>query len=251
MKKLFLVSVLVLFTLSACIPSFLGGGAEEAPAAAPAVDVDGTVEAASSTQAVQTLDALATPTLEPPTPTDEPTATVTETLAPTEEETVSPTETQTGTPEADAETTGTPDGSVTPEAGTGAPDDATATLDVTATPSATETPAPTATSVYPSATSPIGINLPPENLVPRYRIEVKNTTKGPVYISLQGSTAYDYKPVIEYDIPHLSTVRYFVPEGYYKVVVYVGKEPMIDYVRINKPNEVQIVIRKNELKIEK
>jgi len=248
MKKIFLVAVIALFSLTACVPAFLGGGEEEAPVA-EAVDINATVDAEASTQAVQTLDALSTPTLAPTEtqiPTDAPIATATETLSATEEVTATPTEEVGDTPEAEAETTSTPDGT-TPEASTETPAEVTATV----TPEMTNTPAPTSTSVYPSPTSPVAINLPPENLVPYHPIEVKNTTKGKVYISLQGATEYDYRPVIEYDIPRLTTVRYRIPDGYYKIVVYVGKEPMIDYVQVNKNTSLRIVIRKDELKIEK
>ena len=240
MKKIFLVAVIALFSLSACVPGFLGGGAEEAPAIEP-VNIDATVDAGSSTMAAQTMAALdaeaqATPTMEPEPPTEEPTATATETVAPTEETTATPTETPAGTEESDdAESS----------------DEATATPEETATPEFTETPAPTATSVYPSPTSPIAINLPPADLVPRHRIEVKNTTKGKVYISLQGSSEGGYKPIIEYDIPRNTTVKFEVPEGYYTIVVYVGKEPMIAYTGIYKSNALRIVIHRDELILDK
>ena len=247
MKKIFLLAVLALFSLSACVPGFLGGGAEEAPAAEP-VDIAATVDAEASTQAVQTLDALdalATPTMEPATPTEEPIATATEMLVLTEEATATHTETPEGTPSDEAEMTETPDG--TPVENT---DEATATSEATATLIATGTPAATATSVYPSPTSPISINLPPIGTVPYHRIEISNKTKGPVYISLQGSTEGGYKPIIEYDIPKWTKVKVSVPEGFYAVVVYVGAHPMIDYVSINSSN-VSISISATELKITK
>ena len=267
MKKSLFVALIVVFSLSACVPSFLGGGAEEAPAVdaeeAPAVasevDVEGTADAVASTQAAQTLaavdaeaeeEALATPTLAP---TDPPSPTATEELptsTPETTETTVDTEDDTAeTPE--AESTEAADMEEGADEATATPEGTATAIEITETVVFTETPAPTATSVYPSATSPIAIFMPPEDLVPRFPIHVKNTTKGKVYISLQGKTAYDYTPVIEYDIPRFTTVRIRVPEGMYNVVVYVGKEPMVDYVRINRPNEVRIVIRKNELKIER
>lgn len=261
MKKSFLAAVLVLFSLSACVPSFLGG-AKEAPAdeapVAEAVDVNATVDAASSTQAVQTMDALdsvakATPTLAPATPTEEPPATATETLAPTEEPTATPEDAEVAdgaaidtedgaTAEADAEA----DSTETPVS-----DAATATLAVTATEAITETPAPTATSVYPSPTSPIAINMPPQNLVGYRPVEIRNRLKGKVYISFQGVTEYDYRPVIEYDLPGFAKVRIHVPQGDYKIVVYVGKDPMINYVTVNQNTNLVINIRKNNVRIEK
>ncbi len=262
MKKNILLAVLVLFTLSAC--AGLGGGAEEPPAAdapvAEAVDVNATVDAEASTQAAQTMAALdaavqATPTLEPATPTEEMPATATEAAAPTEEMTATPAEEAEADPEAtpeadDAELTATPEGDETPAAD----DDATATptLEATATEMAmTATPGATATSVYPSPTSPIAINMPPQNLVGYRPVEIRNTLKGKVYISFQGVTEYDYRPVIEYDLPGFAKVRIHVPQGEYKIVVYVGKDPMIDYVTINKNTSLVITIRKDSLRIEK
>ena len=239
MKKIFLLAVIVLFSVSACVPGFLGGGAEEAPAAEP-VDIAATVDAAASTQAVETLAALATPTMEPP--TDEPTATAAEALAPTEEATATPTESPDAAPTKESATE-TPEG----ESADGAP----ATPEATATITETSTPTAVSTSVYPSPTSPISINLPPESLAPRHNIKVRNTTKGPVYISLQGSAEGGYKPIIEYDIPRFATVKIEVPEGYYAVVVYVGKYPMVDYVGIYKNNQVSITIHRNSIKIKK
>lgn len=241
MKKIFLLAVIALFSVSACVPEFLGGGAEKAPAAEP-VDIAATVDAAASTQAIETLAALATPTMEAPMPTDEPTATATETLAPTEEAAATLTENPNATPTEEGSTE-TPEG----ESANGE----TATPEATATITKTSTPTTVATSVYPSPTSPISINLPPESLVPRHKIEVRNTTKGPVYISLQGSTEGGYKPIIEYDIPRSATVKFEVPEGYYAVVVYVGKYPMVGYIGIYKNNQVSITIHQDSIKIEK
>ena len=252
MKKLFLVALIALFSLSACVPGFLGGNAEEAPAA-EAVDVAATVDAEASTQAVQTLDALdalATPTLEPTTPPmDEPTATATETLAPIEEESSpTPVETQDGTPEAE-ESDGVTPTADSSEVASG--DETSPTPEETTTPEITETPAPTATSVYPTPTSPIAINLPPEDLVPRRRVEVKNELKGTAYISMQGVSEWGYKPIIEYQIPRFTTVNFEVPEGHYKIVVYIANRPVVDYVRVTKNTSVRIVIRRDGLKVEK
>ncbi len=218
MKKRILIATILLFTLSACVPGFLDAGSE----AVPVEEVD----AAASTQAAQTFAALATPTLEPP--TEEPPATATETAAPPETATATITETPDGT--LSAEETTTPDGTLPP--------------------TKTSTPAATATSVYPSPTSPISINLPPIDEVPRHKVEVTNNTKGPVYISLHGSTEGGYHPIIEYDIPRWSKVKISVPEGYYSIIVYVGADPMTDYVGILKSG-ISITIKPDELKINK
>jgi hypothetical protein len=247
MKKIFLVAVIALFALSACVPAFLGGGEEETASAPEAVDINATVDTEASTQAAQTMSALdfalATQTLEPATPTDAPLATATEALV----------EEATGTATTDVQETSTieVDLTGTPDPATTATTEESLTLVATATAAMTGTPAPTATSVYPSPTSPIAILMPPESLVPYRQIEVVNKTKGKVYISLQGFTEYDYTPVIEYDIPRFATVKYRIPDGYYKIVVYVGKEPMIDYVTVTKNTSLRIIIRRNELQVEK
>ena len=238
MKKIFLlVAVIALFSLSAC--GALGGGAEEAPPAAEPVDLAATVDAQASTQAVETLNALPTSTMEPA-PTDEPTATAIEEMAPTEEAVA----TETPSDEAPTETPAAEDAADSAA-------EPTATPENTATPEATSTPAPTATSVYPSPTSPIAIQLPPEDLVPRHKVEVTNKTKGSVYISFQGTTEYGYRPIVDYDIPRFATVKYEVPEGFYTVIVYVGKDPMIAYTGVYHNNQIAITIFQDELKIEK
>lgn len=237
MKKFYLLAVIALFSLSAC--GILGGGAQEAPAAEP-VDVAATVDAEASTQAVQTLGALATPTLEPTTPAEEPMAIATEALAAPQEATATLAETPVEATTASEETP-------VAEAAT-----ATMTLaETTVLPTESSTPAPTATSVYPSPTSPIAILLPPEELVPRHKIQVRNTTKGPVYISMHGETAFDYTPIIEYQIPRSATVAFEVPEGYYTIVVSVTKHPMILYTGVYQNDQVFITIHRDYVKIDK
>lgn len=242
MKKILFVGALVLLSLSACVPDFLNSSSEAATAAP--VDIMATVEDAANTQAAQTLEAiaalttLATPTLE--SPTDEPTATTTEVVSSTE--TATPTLTE--TPDGTLTITETPDGTLPAETATETPDGtlpadtATATLEVTST------------SVFPSPTSPISINEPPAS-VPRYKIDVKNTTKVRVYISLQGSSEGGYNPIIEYDLAPWERIKLTVPEGYYASIVYVGKDPMINYFGVYKNNSVTIAISKDSVKVSK
>ena len=174
-------------------------------------------------------------------PTDEPTSTVTATeeLPPTETPTA--TETPDGTLLAETATE-TPDGTLPAETATETPDGTlpaeTATLEITAT------------SIYPSPTSPISINQPPDS-VPRYKISVENDTKVRVYISLQGSTEGGYNPIIEYDLAPWQRIKLSIPEGYYAAVVYVGKDPMIDYFAVHSNNSITIVINKDSIKIKK
>jgi len=239
MKKILFVGALVLFSLSACVPDFLNSSSEAATAAP--IDVMATVEDAANTQAAQTLDAiaaLATPTLE--SPTAEPTAPATEVVSFTE----TATSTLTETPDGTLTTTETPDGTLPAETATKTPDGTlpavttTATLDITAT------------SVFPSPTSPISINEPPAS-VPRHKINVENSTKVRVYISLQGSTEGGYNPIIEYDLAPRERVKLTVPEGNYASIVYVGKDPMINYFGVYKNNSVTIDISKDNVKVSK
>lgn len=237
MKKTLLVGAIVLLSLSACVPSFLNTGAEEAPA--EAVDIAATVDTEASTQAAQTLVALATPTLEPP--TEEPTATATETTIPTETATATLTE--------------TPDGTIPAETATETPDGTETVLPAeseTASLVATETgtPAATATSVYPSPTSPISVNMPPAGY-PSYKIKIVNDTKYRVYISLHGATEDGYKPIIEYDLAPWQRVKLTIPEGHYNAIVYVGKDPMTGSFSVHTNNTVEIIINKDKLKINK
>ncbi len=234
MKKVFFIALILLFGLSACVPDFLNSETQDAPA--EAVDIAATVDAAASTQAVQTFEALPTPTMEEPTaepPMDEATATFTETATPSETATVEITETLDGTQVAE---TGTP----TPE-GTLPAETATKTLEVT--------PEPTAT-VEITATSPVSINEPPAS-VPRHKIKVRNNTKVRTFISLHGSTEGGYKPIIEYDLAPWQKVKIVVPEGYYTVVVYVGSDPIYGHVAVRSSNTVEITINKDDIKIAK
>ncbi len=227
MKKILFLSFVLLLSLSACVPEFLSPDTPE-----EAIDINATVDAEASTQAVQTFAALYTPTIESPataTPTEEATATEvpTETAPATETATVEATETIEGTFTAEA-TSSTPDGTLSSET-------ATATIEATAT------------SIYPSPTSPISINQPPAS-VPRHKITVINKTKGKVYISLQGVTEGDYHPIIEYDIPAHGKVKFKIPEGKYTAIVYVGKDPMVGYFGIRDGN-ITIIINRDEIQI--
>ena len=231
MKKITLLALVVLLSLTACVPDFLNSDAQDAPA--ESVDVEATVDAAASTQAVETFAALATPTMEDPTaePTvEEVPATATETLAPTE--------TSTATLEVSE-----------------AAEDALLTETKTATPEETlseetATITPTATSALPTLTPPISINEPPAS-VPRHKVKIRNNTKVSVYISLHGSTEGGYNPIVESPLGPWQKIKLTVPEGYYTVVVYVGSDPIIDHVYIHSSNTVEITINKDSIKIVK
>jgi hypothetical protein len=232
MKKIVFVGIIILLSLSACIPDFLNPDSQVAPVES-VVDVEATVDAAASTQAVQTFVALATPTMEdasaePTIDQATATATATEELSPTETLTATMTETPGGTLPAETATE-TPDGALPAE---------TATLEATAT------------SIFPSPTSPIYANEVPD-YIPRFKVKVRNNTKVRVYISLQGSTVGGYKPIIEYDLAPWQQIKLTVPEGRYAIIVYVGNDPMIEYIGVHSNNSVEIVIKKDSLKVTK
>ena len=232
MKKFLLLGTLMLLSLSACMPNFLKSNAPS-----EAVNLEATAEILASTQAVQTFEALATPTMEVPTdipPTETPSATATKepTATFTPSLTATETATETSTPDGTitAETSLTPDGTLPAETATG-------------------TPEATATSIYPSPTSPIIVGDPPPS-VPRFKVKVINYTKYHAYISLQGVTVGNYHPIIEHDLYPWVNVKFPIPEGQYTAVVYVGKEPLIAYFGIHQSG-LTITIEKDKITITK
>lgn len=242
MKKVIFLGLIILLSLSACMPSSLKSDSQGDSAEPVSADIEATVEAAVSTRAAETFAALASPTMNNVVPaTNTPSATATKTTTPTE--TTSPTATETPTEIVTTETVTV--GTVTTETLT-----AEAVTTITGTP-ATETPEGTppvasATSVFPSPTSPINANQPPD-YIPRYKIKIVNNTKLRVYISLQGTTVDDYHPVTEYDLSPWEQARFPIPEGKYAAVVYVGKDPMVEYFSIH-DSGITIIIEKNKLK---
>jgi hypothetical protein len=238
-KKTLVIALVILFSLSACIPDFLQSGTQDEPE--EAVDIAATV---MNTEVAQTFEALDTPTLVEATFTASPTETMlpseTATEFATNTATFEASETPTGTLATDIASL-TPDGTLPAETAT--------EPEGTISPTVTGTLEAEATSIYPSATSPISINQPPAS-VPRYKISVENKTKGKVYISLQGVTEGGYRPIIEYDIPAGGKANFKIPEGQYTAVVYVGKEPMIGYFGIH-AHGVNIIITRDKIQIKK
>ncbi len=258
MKKIVFVGLVVLLSLSACVPDLLNSGSQDAPAAP--VDIAATVDAAASTQVAQTFEALslATPTMEVPITeprVEEASVTATETVLPSEALTLETTETPDGTLPAETETE-TLDGTFPAETATAMPvctfpeECVTATPDGTLVSRETATPEVTATSIYPSPTSPISINQPPD-YIPRYKIKIVNNTKVRVYISLQGVTEGGYRPIIEYDLDPWEKAKFPIPEGKYTAIVYVGKDPMVAYFGVHSNNTITIIIDKDKIKIDK
>ena len=46
-------------------------------------------------------------------------------------------------------------------------------------------------------------------------------------------------------------IKLTVPEGRYAIIVYVGSDPMIEYIGVHSNNSVEIVIKKDSLKVTK
>ncbi len=250
MKKILVTGLVLLFSVSACVPDFLKSDTSNTPA--EAVDIAETVDAAANTQVAQTFEALNSPTAESTSAgiiVEEAPATET----PLFTATVLSTETETAT--ADATETPSPTGTLATETASTTPDGtlsaetATETPNGTLVPSGTGTIEATETSIYPSPTSPISINIPPKS-VPRHQIRVVNQTKGRIYISLQGVTVGDYHPIIEYDLPPWQKADIRIPEGWYTAIVYVGKDPMVSSFKVRDSN-ITIFIKRDQIQIKK
>ena len=241
MKRTVVYLLATALFLSACIPEL---PSLQQPADAPAVDVAATDAVLAETLAVETLNALPTPTLEPATDTLEPTttytstATVTETSTPTMDpmaaitETLSSSQTETvtatGTVETSAAITGTP---------------ATATATVTGTP-------PTATqTVTPSPTETLYARfygtLPPA--IPYGKVKLINRAKAEVYISMHCTTLDGYTTIIEY--PVWGRMRVSAPVGTYTYVAWVGGRQFQGWFGLGKNGEVEITFTKDKVTI--
>ena len=230
------VSLLVMaFFLSACIP---GLPSLQQPDGAPAVDAQATDAALALTLAVETLNALPTPTLEPATNTPMPTATFTE--SPVANETATATNTLTPDPNASATNTLTPNPSTA----------ATATGTLTATVTATGT-LPTTTPFTPTATETLHARfygtLPPA--LPSGKVSLINRSKSEVYISMQCTTVDGYKTIIEYPVP--KGMRVSAPAGSYTYVAWVGGRQFEGSFSLGKNNEVAITFMKDKVTVTK
>ena len=247
MNKVILIGLVILLSLSAC------SSTDAVPA--EAIDIAATVDAAANTKVAATFAALSVSATEDASVAlelDEATATATEVILPSETPTLEPSPTAT---EAETESA-TPDGILSTEgapatpAGTLPAETATIDPDGTLVVTATGTLEAVATSIYPSPTSPISVNMPPDS-IPRYKIKIINNTKVKVYISLQGVTEGGYHPIIEYDFDPWEKARFPIPEGKYTAIVYVGKDPMVGTFSIHSNNSIDIIIEKDKLKIKK
>ena len=209
------------FLLSACIPALpqLQPSSE-----APVVNFQATEAAFVETHVAETLNALPSPTLEPATDMSEPTSTHTE----------SPT-----TTEAATETlTSDPDFTVT-ETGTAF----TTTATITGTlPTATQFVATATETLYPRFFA----TLPPA--IPYGEIRLGNRSKVEAYISLQCTTIDGYKTIIEY--PVYGRMKVSAPAGKYTYVAWVGGRQFQGAFSLGKGNEVEIIIKKDEITVQ-
>ena len=227
--------VMALF-LSACIPAL---PSLQQPDGAPAVDVQATDAALALTLAVETLNALPTPTLEPATDTPVPTATFTETA--TAAGTATSTNTLTPDPNASATNTLTPNPNVTSTA-TGT--SVTATVTVTGI-------LPTTTPFTPTATETLHARfygtLPPA--IPYGKVSLINRAKAEVYISMHCTTVDGYTTIIEY--PVAKGMRVSAPAGKYTYVAWVGGRQFQGSFSLGKNNEVAITFMKDKVIVKK
>ena len=228
MKKLILLGIIVLLSLSACVPDFLKSNSTDA--SPESVNSAATTEAENGAQAAQTFEALASPTIES-VPTDIPPATeIEESIPATEAATIEATVVSTEIIAATA--TLTPAES-TPPAET-----------------ATETLVPIATSIYASPTSPVSVGMPPDD-IPRYKIRVISEVKGISAVSFHGITDGGYHPIIEYHLSPWEKATILLPEGDYTAIVYIRNTPFYAYFSIHKNNKFTLIIKKDKIKLEK
>lgn len=241
MKRTVVYLLATALFLSACIPALPSLGQ---PEDAPAVDVQATDAALAETLAVETLNALPTPTLEPATDTPEPTATYTITTAATKTATattdpiVALTETLTVNPDASAPATGTV---ATSTVVTGTAPTPTATVTgtpPTATQSATPTPTETLYARFYGT-------LPPS--IPYGKVKLVNKSKAEVYISMHCTTIDGYTTIIEYPVE--SRLRVSAPAGKYTYVAWVGGRQFQGWFGLGKKGEVEITFTKDKVTI--
>jgi hypothetical protein len=236
MKRTVVYMLAMVLFLSACnaLPSF------QLPDSAPAVDVQATDAAMAETLAVETLNALPTPTLEPATDTPESTSTLTQTATATETSTA----TETLTPDPNVTTTDTS----TAITATGTTTAVSVTPN-TATSTVTGTPPTVTQSTTPSATETLYARfygtLPPA--IPYGKVKLTNKSKAEVYISMNCTTVDGYNTIIEYPVP--GRLRVSAPAGKYTYVAWVGGRQFQGWFGLGNRGEVEITFNKDKVTI--
>jgi hypothetical protein len=224
MKRTAVTLLAMALFLSACIPAL--PSLQQPVEQEPAVDVQATDAALAATLAVETLNALPTPTLEPATNTPEPTF--------TEAIPATMTETATATVDPNASVTATETSEIsTSDAGTA--DTATATSVVaSATVTATET-------LYARFYG----TLPPA--IPFGKIKLINRSKTEVYVSLQCTTVDGYKTILEY--PVNGSMKVSAPAGWYIYVAWVGGRQYEGQFGLTKNGDVEITFGQGKITV--
>jgi hypothetical protein len=222
MKRTVVLALAMALLLNACVIPTLPS--LQQPNEAPAVDIQATDAVLAETLAVETLNALPTPTLEPATDTLEPTATDTE--APIATETFTP------DPNATAMETST---SVTGTAFT-----STATITGTL-PTATQSVVTATESLYPRFFG----TLPPA--IPFGKVRLINRSKAEVYISMYCTTVDGYTTIIEY--PVFGKMNVSAPLGRYTYVAWVGGRDFQGSFGLGKGDSIEITFEKDKVTI--
>ncbi|HEY5730179.1 MAG TPA: hypothetical protein VIS72_09030 [Anaerolineales bacterium] len=215
MKRI-LVLVLVIVTIGACLPVSANP--------VPQVDTQATINAIVQTSAARTIAAQPSPTTAPPTETGTPV------VAPSHTPTTDITETPSSSP--------APNLTTTPGTATPGPGD-----------NPTITSTMTGTSGIITLTPTLGIltygTLPPA--VPSSQVTLINKSKSQAYISLQLGDTVAKGAIIEY--PVQGTVKIKAPLGNYVYVVWVGGRQFTGTLKVNKNEELTIIIFKDKVEI--
>jgi hypothetical protein len=217
--------------LSACIPALPGF---QQPGQTPAADVQATDAALAATLAVETLNALPTPTLAPATNTPLPTFTFTQVVVP-----ITATATNSSTPNPNATGTNTPTPNPSASA-TATASPVTPTATVTRTPPSGTPPTPTPTETLHAR---FFGTLPPA--IPFAKVKLINRAKAEVYISMNCTTVDGYTTIIEYPVE--GNMRVSAPVGKYTYVAWVGGRQFQGYFGLGKNDEVEITFKKDEV----
>ena len=220
MKKIFFLLAALCFIVSGC--TVFATPQPQAAVSAPLSDTE--IQATVALSVQQTLQSLPTPTLAPSnTP-----MVITATSTPTQ-----PTPTETQNPELLTLTATLGTGTVT--AG------AAGTLPLTATPNLAVGAVPTETNHYQYYGT-----MPPN--LPSGHVDIINMSKADVYISLQCTTKDGYKTIIEYPVGG-SRVSTSAPAGKYLYVASVGGKKITGSFRLDKLQDLRIIIYKDRIEI--
>ena len=214
------VAMLAVYILGACLPFTPTPGPGPN---VPTVDVAGTVQAGAQTSVAETLTAL--PTITVPPPTDTPPIAVSSDTATTVAE----------TPTLVPDLTTTP---VTATAGTLLPV-------VTSTSTLAVPPAAATLTAIPTLTIRTYGTLPPA--VPYASVTLINKARTEAYISLQVNTVQGGPTIIEYPVE--GTVRIQAPTGFYLYVAWVGGRKMVGEFRLRSTDELIITLFRDRVEI--